>query len=110
MFGIFDKGQKIKGTVVLMPKNVLDFNAITSIGKGGVLDAAGNLIGGVTSIVGQAVDTATAFLGRNVSMQLISATKTDGLFSIFNHSSCFKIFSIIQLIIYYVLYTPFSYN
>jgi linoleate 9S-lipoxygenase len=60
-----------------MPKNVLDFNAITSIGKGGVLDAAGNLIGGVTSIVGQAVDTATAFLGRNVSMQLISATKTD---------------------------------
>ncbi|KAK2353195.1 seed linoleate 9S-lipoxygenase [Trifolium repens] len=77
MFGIFDKGQKIKGTVVLMPKNVLDFNAITSIGKGGVLDTAGNLIGGVTSIVGQAVDTATAFLGRNVSMQLISATKTD---------------------------------
>ncbi|AET01678.2 seed linoleate 9S-lipoxygenase [Medicago truncatula] len=77
MFGIFDKGQKIKGTVVLMPKNVLDFNAITSIGKGGVLDAAGNLIGGVTSIVGGVVDTATAFLGRNVSMQLISATKTD---------------------------------
>ncbi|XP_045790608.1 seed linoleate 9S-lipoxygenase-like [Trifolium pratense] len=77
MFGIFDKGQKIKGTVVLMPKNVLDFNAITSIGKGGVLDAAGSLIGGVTSVVGQVVDTATAFLGRNVSMQLISATKTD---------------------------------
>ncbi|XP_004510414.1 seed linoleate 9S-lipoxygenase [Cicer arietinum] len=77
MFGILNKGQKIKGTVVLMPKNVLDFNAITSIGKGGVLDAAGNLIGGLTSIVGGVVDTATAFLGRNVSMQLISATKTD---------------------------------
>jgi linoleate 9S-lipoxygenase len=82
MFGILNnKGQKIKGTVVLMPKNVLDFNAITSVGKGGVIDTAGNIIGGVTGIVGGVVDTATAFLGRNVSMQLISATKTDGLFS-----------------------------
>ncbi|CAK8560358.1 unnamed protein product [Lathyrus sativus] len=77
VFGIFDKGQKIKGTVVLMPKNVLDFNAITSVGKGDVFDAAGNLVGGLTSIVGGAIDTATAFLGRNVSMQLISGTKTD---------------------------------
>ncbi|KAL5062711.1 hypothetical protein RYX36_024448 [Vicia faba] len=77
VFGIFDKGQKIKGTVVLMPKNVLDFNAITSIGTGNILDAAGNLVSGLTNIVGGAIDTATAFLGRNVSMQLISATKTD---------------------------------
>ncbi|KEH18418.1 seed linoleate 9S-lipoxygenase [Medicago truncatula] len=78
MFGILNnKGQKIKGTVVLMPKNVLDFNAITSVGKGGVINTAGNIIGGVTGIVGGVVDTATAFLGRNVSMQLISATKTD---------------------------------
>jgi linoleate 9S-lipoxygenase len=77
MLGIFDKGQKIKGTVVLMPKNVLDFNAITNIGKGGVVDIAGNLIGGVTGVVGGVIDTATAFLGRNVSLQLISATKTD---------------------------------
>ncbi|XP_058743495.1 seed linoleate 9S-lipoxygenase-like [Vicia villosa] len=77
MFGIFDKGQKIKGTVVLMPKNVLDFNAITSVGKGNIVDVAGNIVGGLTGIVGGALDTATAFLGRNVSMQLISATKTD---------------------------------
>ncbi|GAU42121.1 hypothetical protein TSUD_350950 [Trifolium subterraneum] len=86
MLGIFDKGQKIKGTVVLMPKNVLDFNAITNIGKGGILDTAGSLIGTVTNVVGQAVDTATAFLGRNVSMQLISATKTDGAFYIRNYT------------------------
>ncbi|CAI8607961.1 unnamed protein product [Vicia faba] len=79
MFGILNpnKSQKIKGTVVLMPKNVLDFNAITSIPKGSVLDAPGKIIGGFTGIVGEVVDTATAFLGRNVSMQLISATKTD---------------------------------
>lgn len=79
MFGILNtnKSQKIKGTVVLMPKNVLDFNAITSIPKGSVLDAPGKIIGGVTGIVGGVIDTATAFLGRNVSIQLISATKTD---------------------------------
>ncbi|XP_027336926.1 seed linoleate 9S-lipoxygenase-like isoform X2 [Abrus precatorius] len=63
MLPIFgNKGQKIKGTVVLMPKNVLDFNAITSIGK---------------SVVGGAIDAATAFLGSSVSIKLISATKTD---------------------------------
>lgn len=80
MFGILggNKGQKIKGTVVLMPKNVLDFNAITSVGKDGVFGLAGNVIGTGIGVVGQVIDTATAFLGRNVSLQLISATKTDG--------------------------------
>ncbi|KAJ1420347.1 PLAT/LH2 domain [Sesbania bispinosa] len=77
MFGIFDKGQKIKGTVVLMPKNVLDFNAVTTFGSGGLLDAVGDTLGIVGDVVGGIVDGATAFLGRNVSMQLISATKTD---------------------------------
>ncbi|XP_027336929.1 seed linoleate 9S-lipoxygenase-like isoform X2 [Abrus precatorius] len=65
MLPIFgNKSQKIKGTVVLMPKNVLDFNAVVSVGSGGVA-------------VGGAIDAATSFLGRSVSMQLISATKTD---------------------------------
>lgn len=80
MFG--RKGQKIKGTVVLMPKNVLDFNAITSIGKGGVIDTATGILGQGVSLVGGVIDTATSFLGRNISMQLISATQTDGLFTL----------------------------
>ncbi|XP_027336931.1 seed linoleate 9S-lipoxygenase-like [Abrus precatorius] len=57
-----NKSQKIKGTVVLLPKSALDFNAVTSIGSGGVGDAA---------------DNATAFIGNSVSMKLISATKAD---------------------------------
>lgn len=79
MFGIFDRdhSQKIKGTVVLMPKNVLDFNAVTSVKQGGLLDAAGNVLDAAGSLVGGIIDGATAFLGRNVSMRLISATKTD---------------------------------
>ncbi|AES95303.1 putative linoleate 9S-lipoxygenase [Medicago truncatula] len=79
MFGIFDRdhSQKIKGTVVLMPKNVLDFNAVTSVKQGGFLDAAGNVLDAAGSLVGGIIDGATAFLGRNVSMRLISATKTD---------------------------------
>ncbi|CAJ1950897.1 unnamed protein product [Sphenostylis stenocarpa] len=79
MFGILSKGgHKIKGTVVLMPKNVLDFNAITSIGSGGVAGTVGGILGGVTNAVGGVIDAATAFLGSNVSMQLISATQSDG--------------------------------
>ncbi|KAL2337925.1 hypothetical protein Fmac_012371 [Flemingia macrophylla] len=75
--GIFNKGQKIKGTVVLMPKNVLDFNAIASIPSGGVTGAVTGIFGGVTTVAGNIIDNATAFLGRNVSLQLISATQTD---------------------------------
>ena len=81
MFGILgNKSQKIKGTVVLMAKNVLDFNAITSIPSGGVTGAVGGLIGTATGLVGQGVDAATSIFSRNISLQLISATKTDGLF------------------------------
>ncbi|RDX78494.1 Seed linoleate 9S-lipoxygenase, partial [Mucuna pruriens] len=75
--GLLNKSQKIKGTVVLMPKNVLDFNAITSITSGNVIDTATSLVSGVVSLGGGIIDTATAFIGRNVSMQLISATQTD---------------------------------
>ncbi|XP_057457403.1 seed linoleate 9S-lipoxygenase-3 isoform X2 [Lotus japonicus] len=51
---MLNRGQKIKGTVVLMRKNVLDINSLTSV-----------------------VDNLTAFLGRSVSLQLISSTKAD---------------------------------
>jgi len=64
-----------------MPKNLLDFNALTSIGKDGFTGVATDIFGTATSIVGGAVDAATSFLGQNVSLQLISATQTDGLFS-----------------------------
>ncbi|XP_057455133.1 seed linoleate 9S-lipoxygenase-like [Lotus japonicus] len=75
--GIFDKSQKIKGTVVLMPKNVLDFNALTSIPKGGIPGIAGNIFGLATDAAGKVVDFSTAILSRSVAIQLISATKTD---------------------------------
>ena len=48
-------GKKIKGSVVLMKKNVLDFNAIGS----GVIDRVGD------------------FLGNGISLQLVSATHGD---------------------------------
>ncbi|XP_065044482.1 linoleate 9S-lipoxygenase 6-like [Musa acuminata AAA Group] len=49
------KGVQVKGTVVLMPKNVLDFN-----------DLAGNVIDALFDI-----------LGQNVTFQLVSATVGD---------------------------------
>ncbi|NP_001235189.1 lipoxygenase [Glycine max] len=76
MFG--RKGQKIKGTVVLMPKNVLDFNAITSVGKGSAKDTATDFLGKGLDALGHAVDALTAFAGHSISLQLISATQTDG--------------------------------
>ncbi|CAI8588482.1 unnamed protein product [Vicia faba] len=79
MFGIFDRdtSQKFKGTLVLMPKNVLDFNSVSSVKKKGVLDVAGDVVEAAGSLLGGIVDGATAFLGRNVSLRLISATKKD---------------------------------
>ncbi|XP_014515941.1 seed linoleate 9S-lipoxygenase [Vigna radiata var. radiata] len=75
--GLFDNGQKIKGTVVLMPKNVLDFNALTSIGKDGVIETTKDILGTVVNVAGSLVDAATAFAGKNISLQLISATQAD---------------------------------
>lgn len=75
------KRQKIKATVVLMPKNVLDFNVISG--------SLGGAVGGaIKRTAGQLFDTATAFLGHQVSMQLISATKIDGnlICSLYLHS------------------------
>ena len=82
MFGILggNKGHKIKGTVVLMSKNVLDFNEIVSTTQGGLVGAATGIFGAATGIVGGVVDGATAIFSRNIAIQLISATKTDGLF------------------------------
>ncbi|KAL1341105.1 hypothetical protein HN51_027576 [Arachis hypogaea] len=75
---LFNKGQKIKGTVVLMPKNVLDFNTISSIPNGGVAGAFDGLLGTATDLLGHAVDDLTAIFSRQISLKLISATKTDG--------------------------------
>lgn len=71
--GILNRGHKIKGTVVLMRKNVLDINSLTSVG---------GVIGQGFDILGSTVDNVTAFLGRSISLQLISATKPDGTVSI----------------------------
>lgn len=67
--GIFgNKGQKIKGNLVLMRKNVLDINSITN---------PANVVDTVFDIFGSAIDTVTAF-AASISVQLISSTKTDG--------------------------------
>lgn len=80
MFGLFDKSQKIKGTVVLMPKNVLDANDLNAVQNGGLGGFVSGIFGAVSDVAGQVVDSATAILSRNVSFKLISATSTDGLF------------------------------
>ncbi|KAH0726822.1 hypothetical protein KY284_002687 [Solanum tuberosum] len=54
-----DDGKKVKGTVVLMKKNVLDFTDVNASIVDGVLD----------------------FLGRRVSFQLISNSVHDGQYS-----------------------------
>jgi len=69
--GLINRGHKLKGTVVLMRKNVLDVNSVTSVG---------GIVGQGLDILGSTVDNLTAFLGRSVSLQLISATKPDGSF------------------------------
>lgn len=70
-------GQKIKGTVVLMQKNVLDINTLLDPTKA---------LGGILNGVGSILDTATSFLGRSVSLQLISATEADCKF--FHKQAC----------------------
>ncbi|XP_015939187.1 linoleate 9S-lipoxygenase 1 [Arachis duranensis] len=75
--GIFNNNQKIKGTVVLMSKNVLDFNAITSAGSS-VSGAVSGIFGTVSDVAGSVVDGATSIFSRSIALKLISATKTDG--------------------------------
>jgi len=59
-----------------MRKNVLDFNSVADLTKGNV----GGLIGTGLNVVGSTLDNLTAFLGRSVALQLISATKPLGSF------------------------------
>ncbi|XP_004510411.1 linoleate 9S-lipoxygenase-like [Cicer arietinum] len=74
--GIFNRGEKLKGTVVLMQKNVLDINALTAVqSPGGII---GGAIGAIGDIAGSLLDTATSFLGRSIAFKLISATTDDG--------------------------------
>lgn len=81
VFGILGgNSDEIKGTVVLMSKNVLDFNEIVSTANGGVGGIVGGIFGTATKVVGGIADTATSIFSRNIAIQLISATKTDGFF------------------------------
>ncbi|KAG2379958.1 Linoleate 9S-lipoxygenase [Vigna angularis] len=73
--GLVKRGQKLKGTVVLMHKNVLDVNALTSAqSPTGIIGGAIGVVGGV---IGTTVDTLTSFLGRSVALRLISSTAAD---------------------------------
>ncbi|XP_058750359.1 linoleate 9S-lipoxygenase-like [Vicia villosa] len=72
---LFGRGQKLKGTVVLMQKNVLDINALTAAqSPTGII---GGALGAIGSITGSILDTATSFLGRSVALKLISRTSAD---------------------------------
>ncbi|KAL2332251.1 hypothetical protein Fmac_019832 [Flemingia macrophylla] len=71
--GMLQKGHKIRGTVVLMQKNVLDYNTVADLTKGNVT----GIIGSGLNVVGSTLDSLTAFLGRSVALQLISATNSD---------------------------------
>lgn len=76
--GLVHRGQKVKGTVVLMQKNVLDVNELTAAkSPTGIIGGAIGIVGGV---IGTTVDTLTSFLGRSVALKLISATSADGNF------------------------------
>ncbi|CAI8607975.1 unnamed protein product [Vicia faba] len=70
------RGQKVKGTVLLMQKNVLDINALTSAtSTSGLIKGGFKVAGGITSSL---IDTYTSTWGRSVAFRLISATATDG--------------------------------
>nr|AAF60270.1 lipoxygenase 1 [Arachis hypogaea] len=72
--GILNRGHKIKWTVVLMRKNVLDVDTFTDVAATANI---GGLIGTGINVIGSTVDALTAFLGRSVSLQLISSTQSD---------------------------------
>ncbi|XP_057455135.1 seed linoleate 9S-lipoxygenase-like isoform X2 [Lotus japonicus] len=74
MFGT--KRKKIKGTVVVMPINVLDCNAITTITRGGVRGIAKGVKSLAVDLAGHAYDGAHAILSRDIAIQLISATNS----------------------------------
>ncbi|GAU50604.1 hypothetical protein TSUD_410140 [Trifolium subterraneum] len=73
--GLHNRGQKVKGRVVLMHKNVLDINALTSAQSGtGLITGGGQVAKRVTSSI---IDTYTAGIGCSVALRLISATTAD---------------------------------
>ncbi|KAL2337926.1 hypothetical protein Fmac_012372 [Flemingia macrophylla] len=73
--GLINRGQKLKGTVVLMHKNAIDINALTSVQS--VSGIVGGAVGVVGGIFGTSVDLLTSFAGRSVALKLISATSSD---------------------------------
>ncbi|BAT98352.1 hypothetical protein LR48_Vigan346s002500 [Vigna angularis] len=74
--GLLNRSKKLKGSVVLMHKNVLDINAIKSAKSAtGILRGAAGV---VSDLVGNSVDTLTCCVGRSVALWLISATAADG--------------------------------
>lgn len=79
---LFNRSKKLKGSVVLIPKNVLDTNSITSVK--GVVQTTMSVVGSTF------IDSLSAFSGKCVSLRLISATKAAGITSL----SLFHFFSI----------------
>lgn len=83
--GRFNRSQKVKGTVVLMHKNVLDINALTSVQSVTSLIKSGFKV--ANGIAGSICDTYTSTLGCSVALRLISATNADGMYNYFLISS-----------------------
>jgi len=84
---IFNRGQKVKGTVILMHKNVLDINEITAAQSAtGLIKGGFNVVGDITSSI---IDTYTSSFGRSVALRLISATSVDGNYFFIFHTTTY---------------------
>jgi len=82
---VIKRGQKVKGTVVLMQKNVLDVNAITGATKN-TTNLVKTGFKAFTGVAGAIVDTAASSIGASVALRLISATAADGNNLFISHS------------------------
>ena len=80
----FNRSQKVKGTVILMHRNVLDINALTA---GLNITGGFKVLGNLTSSI---IDTYASILGSSVALRLISATSADGNYFLISHTTVNK--------------------
>lgn len=98
--GLLNRSKKLKGTVVLMHKNVLDINAIKSAkSAAGILRGAAGV---VSDLVGNSVDTLTCCVGRSVALWLISATAADGSYLLFSLLLQYTLPPLVSVSVYYI--------
>jgi len=82
---VIKRGQKVKGTVVLMQKNVFDINALSGATKS-TTSLVKTGFKAFTNVAGAIVDTAASSIGASVALRLIIATTSDGNNLFISHS------------------------